>query len=170
MTEASGIASLVVAARKGDRGAFGELVRIFLPAVISTALSIVRSRENAEDVAQIAFLRAWRSLSTLQASAAFSAWLTTIAKNCARNWLRDHSFQSRMTHDLEAADKPAPEPMDDDLPAPVRKLPDQLREVVLLRYVSALSYEEIALALNEPLTVVRDRLYRAKLALQDLLK
>lgn len=60
--------------------------------------------------------------------------------------------------------------MDDDLPAPVRKLPDQLREVVLLRYVSSLSYEEIALALNEPLTVVRDRLYRAKLALQELLK
>ena len=170
MSEAPGIASLVLAARLGDQAAFAELVRIFLPAVVASALSIVQNRESAEDVAQTAFLRAWQALPTLQASAAFSAWLLTISKNCARNWLRDHSFQSRMSHDLEAADKAAPEPVSNELPPALGKLPDALREVLLLRFVSDLSYEEIAVATGQPLSVVRDRLYRAKLALQEFLK
>jgi RNA polymerase sigma factor (sigma-70 family) len=169
MTEASGIAPLVAAARKGDRQAFGELVRMFLPAVTASALSIVHSRESAEDVAQVAFLRAWQSLSTLQATAAFSSWLMTIARNCARNWVRDQSFESRMKRGADV-DKPAPEPADHELPPAVAKLPDPLREVVVLRYVGDLSYEEIAQAINEPLAVVRDRLYRAKQALQEFLK
>lgn len=170
MSEASGIASLVLAARRGDQTAFSELVRIFLPAVVASALSIVQNRESAEDVAQIALLRAWQALPTLQANAAFSAWLLTISKNCARNWLRDHSFQARMSHDLEAADRAAPEPVSNELPPAVGKLPDELREVLLLRFVSDLSYEEIAGATGQPLSVVRDRLYRAKLALQEFLK
>ena len=170
MPDADGIAALVAAARRGDRHAFAELVGKFLPAVTATALAIVGSRESAEDVAQLAFLRAWQSLKSLQASAAFASWLMTIARNCARNWLRDHSFQARMARGVELTTQPAPEPTDNELPPAVAQLPDPLREVVVLRYVSDLSYEEIASAIGEPLSTVRDRLYRAKLALQEILK
>ncbi len=170
MLDPQAIAALVDAARKGDRQAFAGLVGNFLPAVTATALSIVHSRDSAQDVAQLAFLRAWQSLRSLQASAAFATWLMTITRNCARNWLRDHSFQTRMARGVELTTQPAPTPTDNSLPPEVERLPVALREVVVLRYVSDLSYEEIAAATGQPLSVVRDRLYRAKLALQEILK
>jgi RNA polymerase sigma factor (sigma-70 family) len=170
MRDESAIAALLASARRGDAAAFGRLVQMFLPAVTAGALAIVQWRESAEDVAQIAFLRAWQSLSSLQADAAFASWLLTITRNCARNWLRDHAGQAKLLDESAAAGVAAPLPRDDELPAAVQKLPDELREAVLLRYVSDLSYEEIAAALGAPLSVVRDRLYRAKQALQEFLK
>jgi RNA polymerase sigma-70 factor (ECF subfamily) len=161
-------ATRVAAARRGDREAFSELVKAFLPAVVATALSIVHSRESAEDVAQVAFTRAWQGLKTLRVDEAFATWLMEVTRNCARNWLRDHAFQNSFGRDLP--EKPAPETPSGDLPAPVQKLAPELREVIVLRYVSDLSYEEIAATTGQPLSVVKDRLYRAKLALQDFLK
>lgn len=170
MGDAMAISALVAAARKGDKEAFSQLVKMFLGAAVSTALAIVRRRDWAEDVAQIAFLRAWQSMGTLQANAAFASWLTTIVRNCARNWLRDHSFESRLRNQSAAAEVPAVAAVDAELPLAVWRLPEELREVVLLRFVNDLSYEEIAHALGQPLSVVRDRLYRARKALAESLK
>ncbi|MBP9893685.1 MAG: sigma-70 family RNA polymerase sigma factor [Planctomycetes bacterium] len=170
MGDAPAISALVASARKGDKDAFSRLVIMFLPAAVSAALAIVRRREWAEDVAQIAFLRAWQSLTSLQANAAFASWFMTIVRNCARNWLRDHSFDSRFEGESAAADLAAPVATDTELPDAVWRLPEDLREAVLLRFVNDLSYEEVAQALGQPLSVIRDRLYRARQALAEFLK
>ncbi|MCC6150931.1 MAG: sigma-70 family RNA polymerase sigma factor [Planctomycetes bacterium] len=170
MGDASVISALVAAARKGDKQAFSNLVTMFLAAAVSTALSIVRRRDWAEDVTQIAFLRAWQNLGTLQANAAFSSWLMTIVRNCSRNWLRDHSFESRLKRESAAAEVAAPAATDAALPDAVWRLPEDQREVVILRFVNDLTYEEIAQALGQPLSMVRDRLYCARQALAGFLK
>ena len=170
MGDAPAISALITSARKGDKEAFSQLVEMFLGAAVSTALAIVGRRDWAEDVAQIAFLRAWQGMGSLQANAAFASWLTTIVRNCARNWRRDHSFESRLKSQAAAADMPAAAAVETDLPEAVWRLPEDLREVVLLRFVNDLSYEEIAHALGLTLSVVRDRLYRARQALAESLK
>lgn len=164
----------VRSARRGDRAAFDLLVARYLPRILAVARAFARDDHAAGDISQVAFLRAWQGLATLADPARFGPWLQTIARNTARNWRRDHARDEKSLAD------DAPEPVDprsvpvrsdaeDPVRAAVECLAEELREVILLRYASDLSYEEIAAALEIPLSKVRDRLFRAKLALKKLL-
>ena len=168
--------ALVASARDGDAGAFDALVERHLARVRSVALAVVHDAAAADDVAQQAFLRAWRKLDTLDDPARFGPWCRTIARNTARNWLRDHAARApRLLGD-------APEPADPARPAAdgladreavqraVAALAAPLREAIRLRYVADLSYREIAELLGEPLSTVRDRLYRARRELKEILE
>lgn len=173
MTDEEGVR----AARAGDSAAFGRLVDRHLPGVLAIARACARRREDALDVAQLVLLRAWQSLGQLQDPARFAPWLHAITRNTARNWLRDHPARERPLDgvDLEPVDPHSVTSADrgvDEAPirAAVDALPGDLAEVVRLRFQGDLSYDEIARSLDIPLSQVRDRLYRAKLALRKVLR
>lgn len=168
-------AALVAAARGGDAGAFDALVERHLIRVRAVALAVVRDGTTADDVTQQAFLRAWRKLDTLADAERFGPWCRTIARNAARNWLRDHGSRAAapLGELAEPADpaRPAADLLADReaVQRAVAGLSAPLREVVRLRYVADCSYQEIAEILEEPLSTVRDRLYRARRELKEIL-
>ncbi len=187
-------APLVERARAGDRAAWDRLVREHLPRVWPVVYRIVRSREDAEDVAQETFLAAFRSLAEFRGDAAFSTWLHKIAVSRALNHLdRAAERLRRASRPLEAptAGDPTGDPdpaveraaASSAPPSPFRalearemlrrladcfrKLPPAWRAVVALRDAESRSYEDIAASLGIELGTVRSRLARARLALRD---
>jgi len=139
------VATLVVAAREGDRTAFGTLYERHARLVFGVLLAHVQ-REDVPDLLQDVFLRALRQLHTLREPAAFSGWITAMARNEARMLHRS----ARDTEEL-SDQTPAPTPdtgpdtsqLDDVLRA-LRALPERYREPLTLRLVEQMGGEEIA--------------------------
>jgi RNA polymerase sigma-70 factor (ECF subfamily) len=148
-----------------DPAEFGRRAREWAPRAVALARAICGDAD-AEDVAQEALIRAWRSIATLADDARFGGWLMTIVRNLARNQLRDRAAEPRpRPHD------PARPPTEHErLRAAVDALPDALREVVRLRYEADLSYEEIAGALELDVGLVKSRLHEAKESLRAMLE
>lgn len=163
-------ALLVARARRGDQAAFGQVVRAHQRRVYATALRIVRSHAVADDVAQEAFVRAWRSLESFDLSRPFGPWVCRIAANLALNHVRSPRAREQ---ELPARQEPAPcadgplgQLLDAEaaraLDAAVAELPVEQRAVFVLRAVEELSYVEIAAALGIPTGTVMSRLSRAR--------
>lgn len=153
----------IARARRGDVGAFEELVRGYQGDVYRFAYHLTRNRSVAEDVTQEAFLRAYRFLGSYRGEAKFSSWLFRIARNCAMDALRRQSAQVGKEH-------PAPQPATDpvaraELEAAMRSITDDHREPFLLIEVFGLSYREAADVLGLPVGTVKSRMHRARLAL-----
>jgi len=171
--------TLAVEARNGSQDAFQELVERYERPVFGLIVRIVRSAETAEDLAQETFLKAYRALSRFDAERRFSSWLFKIAHNTALDALR------REGHDTLSLDAPvgdseeAPELPEDPgaenpferasgralgraLEAALGRIRAEYREILLLRFVEELSYEEIAEVLGSPLGTVKIHIYRAR--------
>lgn len=162
----------VRAARRGDRAAFERLVRTYASTVTAITLAVTGDPIAAQDLAQDAFLRAWRMLDTLEDPAAFGAWLSQIARNLARDQIRARRSSERILAD--ELDPSAAEPADDLLSArqdraEVRRaldvLPEETREVVLLTYWEEWSSGQVGERLGLSDAAVRQRLRRAREAL-----
>jgi RNA polymerase sigma-70 factor (ECF subfamily) len=159
--------------------ALAELTRRHADAVYRVALSVTRSHEMAEDVAQDALLKAWQALPSFRGDAPLKNWLLRITHNTAISALR----RRRDVH-LDPADIPeAPAPPHASVEARVeanisveafgdalRRLDDLSRSVVVLREVEGLSYEEIAQVLDVSLPTVKTRLLRARRTLAAALE
>ena len=169
-------ARLVARALAHDSAAFGELVRLHMPAVSAVALAYTRRHADAEDVTQDAFLKAWQSLDTLRTPRQFGAWVTIIARNTAIN----HLHRTRHEHEkLEIYRGEASmtgsgggdtnEAMRELLPTLVAALPDADRELVLMRYHAGKRTREIAALLAISHAAVRKRLERIRHALGEAL-
>lgn len=151
--------------------ALAELTRRHADAVYRVALSVTRSHEMAEDVAQDALLKAWQALPTFRGEAPLKNWLLRITHNTAISALR----RRRDIH-LDPAEMPeAPEAAHlsvearvvdragmDAFEAALGELDDLSRAVVVLREVEGLSYEEISQVLDVPLPTVKTRLLRSR--------
>ncbi len=187
----AGEAGLVERARRGDRDAFGELVQAHLPMVWRVVYRIVRSREDAEDVAQDVFLTAWRGIAGFRGEARFSTWLHQIAVTRAINHL-DRSAERISRAASPLAPWGAEEAGGDDmggawearrdcasplaaleakelrrrLAGCLERLPAVWRSVLALRDGEEMSYEDIARVGGTPVGTVRSRLARARLALR----
>lgn len=165
-------AELVAAARAGDREAFGVLVDRHQRRVLAVAAGIAGDFHDAEDLAQEAFVRAFRSLDTLRDPARFAPWVGGIAAHVALDWIRGRRGRPTPRQDLpEPAFEPGlPERLDPPAAeaelALVREialgLPDDLRVVLTLRAVQGLAYAEIAQALGIEESQVKGRLHRAR--------
>lgn len=173
---------LVALAESGDPVAFGVLVSRHKRMVFNIAWRMLRNRQDAEDAAQEAFLRAFRSLSTFRGQARFSSWLYRIATNVCLSALQS-PCANRAFLDLE--ETPASEALDvaDSGPGPqeiadrqdlsqrvlelVGALPPKYRAVLTLYYLREQSYEEVADILGVPLGTVKTHLYRAKGLLRE---
>ena len=173
---------LVRAAAKGDEEAFAQLVRLHENKVYHLALRLCSNPEDAADVAQEAFLSAWRGLPNFRGESGFTTWLYRLVNNAAIDHLRKAKKQrADISMDdeeapLEAAD-PAPTPHEaaegQELQQAVAHGLGQLREdhrqVLVMREIQQLSYEEIAQALDLDLGTVKSRLSRARNSLRKIL-
>ncbi len=165
---------LVAAFQAGDVGAFDDLVRRWDRRIQSAAYRLVGSHDEARDVAQEAFLKAYRALGSFKQEARFSSWLYQIALNLGRDRLRRRRVRPDVSLELveESAERPirdaGPSALEvletQDLARAVRSavaaLPEEQREVVILKEYQGLTFVEIAEVLEVPLSTVKTRLYR----------
>jgi RNA polymerase sigma-70 factor (ECF subfamily) len=178
---------LVHAAKAGDMAAFEELVRRYDRNVFRIAQHITQNREDAEDVVQDAFLKAYQNLNRFQENSKFYTWLVRIAVNEALMKLRRRRTGRTVSLDeeietgedtvtREVADwSPNAEQLysqaewKDILERTIQGLPASFRTVFVLRDVEGLSTEETAEALSLSIPAVKSRLLRARLQLRDRL-
>lgn len=164
----------VARSQRGDRSAFSTLVRRHQDRIFRFILRMVGSRDEALELTQDAFLRAWQALPEWRPEAEFRTWLFSIASNTATDRLRRRKVVEFVPLDEdydvpgEAAD-PASQLQAKQrlraLEAALGRLPDDQREIVLLREIEDMSYSEISAALGISEGTVKSRLARAREAL-----
>jgi RNA polymerase sigma-70 factor, ECF subfamily len=179
--------TLVQAAKRGDDAAFEELVRRYDRNVFRIAQHITKNREDAEDVVQEAFLKAYGNLKQFQEQSKFYTWLVRIAVNEALMKLRRRKPERTVSldEDIKTEDDSLPREIADWSPNPeqqytqaelreilsktIQGLPPGFRTVFVLRDVEGLSTEETAAALELSVPAVKSRLLRARLQLRERL-
>lgn len=186
MGEDSTDEQLVARAQEGDRIAFDLLVRKYQYKVVKLASRYV-APADAPDVAQEAFLKAYRALDGFKGNSAFYTWLYRISINTAKNFLVARSRRPA-SQDIDVADaemlghgdrfseQDTPEALleseeiRDAVVAAIRELPSDLRTAIMLRELDGLSYEQIAESMECPVGTVRSRIFRARAAIEERLR
>ncbi len=175
---------LVRQCKRGDSDAFGKLVRRHQQPVFNFCLRLLRNAEDAEDIAQDAFVQAYRNIKKFQPRAKFSTWLFTIAKNLSLNLIRDEQRGKRrmvpvddgpegVTVATGVADQPDSEAVVHETATVVRaaieRLSPEHKLMIVLRDLEGLSYKEIGLVINSRAGTVKSRLSRARASLKEVL-
>lgn len=177
---------LVRRAQSGDLEAFDALVRAHEKSVYNLALRMTGQPQDAEDMAQEAFLKLWRALPDFRWECKFSVWLYRIVSNVCLDWLRRQSRRQTVSLSVEDGDGEETElEIPDERLSPERllerkltreavqrgleQLPEEQRQILLLRELRALSYEEIGAVLSLEPGTVKSRLFRARKRLADWL-
>lgn len=174
---------LVARAQQGDKQAFELLVSKYQRKLLRLISRLVRDPAEAEDVAQDAFIKAYRALPQFRGDSAFYTWLYRIGVNTAKNFLVS---QGRRPPSSTEKDNEEAETFDDadalrDINTPesillskeiantvnaaMAKLPEELRTAISLREIEGLSYDEISEVMNCPIGTVRSRIFRAREAI-----
>lgn len=174
------LADLVAAAREGDRGAFDEIVRRTYVDTYTLAVRLTATEEDARDVVQDAYLRAWKGIRRFRGDAQFSTWMYRITANTAAT-VSGKRRRQRTVHIDEVADPVEtevalhPELATENtellgrLSAALDELPPRLRTLVVLKDVYGLSHEDIAEELGISVTAAKVRLHRGRKRMRDLL-
>jgi RNA polymerase sigma-70 factor (ECF subfamily) len=172
---------LVERCRRGDEGAFQELVDRYKDLVFALIARTVQDRSRAEDLAQDVFLRIYRGLPYFRGEARLSTWIYRIVANvCVQDHARPAAAQAFEPVDEERTRAPnAPSGADrqfgdlelrDRLEKAIARLPANYRLLVAAHYLRGIQYEELAEALQLPLGTVKTQLHRAKQQLRRLLE
>ena len=178
---------LVEQAKRGDQGAFEQLVLLNQNKVYALALRLVNDREEAADLAQEAFVKAWQGLASFQGESSFATWVYRLTTNLCIDYLRKQKRREGVEPavSLDDADNGWAEPADREsdpqllleksergkaLVRGLDMLPDWQRRVLVLRELSGLSYQEIGQTLDIDLGTVRSRIARARMALRKILQ
>ncbi len=173
-------AELIGAACSGDREAFDELVRRTFVDTFTLARRLTGNEEDARDVVQDAYLRAWKGIGKFRGDAQFSTWLYRITANAASTHMHKRRRQRAEPFDdaFEPADTRAEEQVSegaesaealDRISAALDELPAKLRSVVVLKDVYGMSHEAIADELGISVAAAKVRLHRARRKLRDVL-
>lgn len=179
---------LVERVQRGDKRAFELLVAKYQRKIFRLLSRLIRDPGEIEDVAQEAFIKAYRALPNFRGDSAFYTWLYRIAINTAKNHLVAQGRRAPTSTETEVEDA---ERMDDagqlrDVDTPdsmllskrvgeavnraIDRLPEDLRTAIVLREIEGLSYEEIAESMNCPIGTVRSRIFRAREAIANELR
>ncbi len=174
-------AALVARAREGDREAFTDLVMHYQVPLYNMALRMVGSRDDAADIAQEAFLRAWEKLRTLKGNP-FKPWIFQIAVNLCYDHFRRRKRVAAMPEEgqeghVVSLGLPVPDPAERAeagerariVRDSINGLNPDLRTALILRDVNGLAYEEIAAVIRAPLGTVKSRIARARGHVQERL-
>ncbi len=177
---------LVQRVQQGDKAAYDVLVIKYQHKIVQLVNRFVKDPSEAQDVAQEAFIKAYRALGSFRGDSAFYTWLYRIAINTAKNYLvsrsRRYSDYEVDVQDAEQVEN-APQLKGMDTPdsvlmneqiinaikSAIEKLPDEMRTAIMLREFEGMSYEEIAQAMDCPVGTVRSRIFRAREAIDEKL-
>lgn len=179
---------LVERAQRGDKHAFELLVTKYQRKLIRLLSRFIRDASEVEDVAQEAFIKAYRALPNFRGDSAFYTWLYRIGINTAKNYLvaMGRRAPTSTSMDAEEAEDLGESELLQDVNTPenqmmsrqvaetvnqtLGKLPEELRTAITLREMEGLSYEEIATVMNCPIGTVRSRIFRAREAIAEQLR
>lgn len=179
--------ALVERVQQGDKRAFDMLVLKYQHRIIKLIARFIRNSDDVQDVAQEAFIKAYRALKNFRGDSAFYTWLYRIAINTAKNHLvsnkrkvTESAVDAAEAEQYEGADwlkeyaTPEKELMASEINTVVQNtisgLPDDLKEAITLRELEGLSYEDIAEVMDCPIGTVRSRIFRAREAIDKQLK
>ena len=178
---------LVERVQRGDKRAFDLLVLKYQHKILGLIVRFVRDPHEAQDVAQEAFIKAYRALANFRGDSQFYTWLYRIAINTAKNYLvargrrppesdisaEDAEFMDG-DHDLKDIESPERLMLRDEIEVTVHRaiaaLPEDLRTALTLREFDGLSYEDIAAVMQCPVGTVRSRIFRAREAVDKALQ
>ena len=162
--------NIIARARRGDAGAFEQLVETYREQVYRIALRMCGNAADADEAAQEAFLAAWKGLPNFRGDSRFSTWLYQLTTHAAIDLMRREKRQIA-TEDITevSAPDPAPGPQQQAVRDAILQLTPEYRQIVVLRFLEDLSYEEIGAALKLPSGTVKSRLNRAKAQLKGIL-
>jgi len=179
---------LVERVQNGDKHAFDLLVVKYQRKLIRLLSQFVRDPAEVEDVAQEAFIKAYRALPSFRGDSAFYTWLYRIGINTAKNYLVSQGRKAPMLHGIDTEDAenfeesgllremhtPESELMSKQIAQTVNQtldeLPEELRTAIMLREIEGLSYEDIANIMDCPIGTVRSRIFRAREAISEKLR
>lgn len=177
--------ALIRRAASGDDGAFEKLVLAHQKQVYNLCLRMSGSPEDAYDLSQEAFIKAWRGLAQYQFGAEFSTWLYRLTRNVCIDHLRRMRRQPSVPLETEQDGELIELPLPDSAPGPeeralegekqrvlaeaLQALPEEHREILILRVVNDLPYDRIAEILGLQLGTVKSRLARARIQLKKIL-
>ncbi|MCC5879238.1 MAG: RNA polymerase sigma factor RpoE [Idiomarina sp.] len=178
---------LVERVQQGDQAAFDILVKKYQHKIMSLISRYVKQQGDVPDVAQEAFIKAYRALPNFRGESAFYTWLYRIAVNTAKNYLVSRSRKPPGSdidaqeaeflddgHGLKDIASPESQMLSDEIKATVLEainaLPDDLKQAITLRELDGMGYEEIAVTMDCPIGTVRSRIFRAREAIDKKLK
>jgi len=179
---------LVQRVQRGDKPAFDLLVAKYQRKLFRLLSRLIRDQAEIEDVAQEAFIKAYRALPNFRGESAFYTWLYRIAINTAKNYLvaQGRRAPTRTETEIEDAEnfddgdslrtEDTPERMllskqvAEAVNRAIERLPEDLRTAIVLRELEGLSYDEIAESMNCPIGTVRSRIFRAREAVAEELR
>lgn len=179
---------LVRRAQQGDNGAFEELLLLHQKKVYNLCLRMSANQDDALDLSQEAFIKAWRSIGQYQFEASFSTWLFRLTSNVCIDFLRrkKRRQETSLTESYDDSDEGAELSLSDSQPLPeqqaitnetkrelaqaMAQLAPDHREILQLRVIEDLPYEQIADILGVRVGTVKSRLARARLSLRKILK
>ena len=188
MSERDIDAELVARVQRGDKKAFDLLVLKYQRKILRLLGRMIRDPAEIEDVAQEAFIKAYRALPQFRGESAFYTWLYRIAVNTARNWLASAGRRPSTPNAIETEDGETfnetdnltdistPEAMvasreiAETVNAVIEELPEELRTAIVLREIEGMSYEDIAQSMGCPIGTVRSRIFRAREAIATRLR
>ena len=171
---------------KGDQNAFADIVSLYQHKLYQVCYRMLGNKQEAEDIAQEAFVRAYMNLHTFDQKRKFSTWLYRIATNLCIDRIRkkkpDYYLDAEVTgtegldlYSQIASDDQLPEEtleqmeLQDRIQYEISRLPDKYRTVVVLKYIEELSLQEISEILDMPLGTVKTRIHRGREALRKQL-
>lgn len=180
-------AELVRRVKKGDKKAFDVLVLKYQNKIISLVGRYVKDPMIAEDVAQEAFIKAYKAMKNFRGESAFYTWIYRIAINTAKNYLvaqsrrvpsggidvvdaEQYDSGALLRDHTTPVDMIATEEIKVAVFETIDKLPDDLRVAITLREIEGMSYEDIADAMDCPIGTVRSRIFRAREAVDKVLQ
>jgi RNA polymerase sigma-70 factor (ECF subfamily) len=179
---------LVERAQRGEKHAFELLVAKYQRKLVRLISRIVRDQAEVEDVAQEAFIKAYRALPQFRGDSAFYTWLYRIGVNTAKNFLVSQGRRAPTSTEKDAEEAETFDDADQlrDINTPesmmmsrqvaatvnaaMDRLPDELRTAITLREVEGMSYDDIAEFMNCPIGTVRSRIFRAREAIAEELR
>lgn len=161
----------------GNHDAFSELVTRYKKLIYNVVYNMISDKQEVNDIAQEVFIRIYKSLDRYNPEFKFSTWSVKIATNLCLDVLRKKKINSTPIEEIEgvSSDLETPEAkyISSERSRKIREaiasLPEKYRTPIVLFHQNGLSYEEITKVLNEPMTIIKNRLYRARLMLRESL-